>query len=462
MNITEEIQQNTDLSLGRKIHIAWSLSLPTIIAQITNIAMQYIDAAMVGRLGASASASVGLVSTTIWLFSGVTTAAIYGFAVQIAQAVGAGHDHRAASIFRQGMRSVLIFSLIMAGFAVAIASLLPGWLGAEADIRSDATSYFLIIGLFLPASQLRFYAGGCLQSTGDTKTPGILSVMLCLLNVILNALLIPGPSELTLAGHVISLPGAGLGVTGAALATGLSNLIIGLLLFYIAAFRNKYLKIVWKENVPFERDCLKNALKISVPIALESGAISGAMVVTTRIVAPLGTIAIAANSFAITAESFCYMPGYGLETSATTLVGQCIGAMHTKLARSFAWITTVMGMVIMAATGLVMFFVCPAVFAFLTPDAAVRALGVKVLRIELLAEPFFGASIVAAGAMRGAGDTLIPSIMNLISIWGVRVTLCALLVGTYGLTGAWIAMCAELCFRGIIFLIRLYLSKALS
>jgi Na+-driven multidrug efflux pump len=175
----------------------------------------------------------------------------------------------------------------------------------------------------------------------------------------------------------------------------------------------------------------------------------------TRIVAPLGTVAIAANSFAVTAESLCYMPGYGLGTAATTLVGQSIGAKRKDLAKSFSWITTFMGMAIMGAAGIVMYFICPWLFQFLAPVQEVQTLGIRVLRIELLAEPLFGASIVASGCLRGAGDTLIPSIMNLASMWGVRITLAALLAGTMGLTGVWIAMCVELCFRGAIFLIRL-------
>ena len=160
------------------------------------------------------------------------------------------------------------------------------------------------------------------------------------------------------------------------------------------------------------------------------------------------------------------MPGYGIASAATTLVGQSIGARRPEHARSFAWITTCMGMAIMAITGFAMYFFSPVVFSFLTPDTAVQALGVSVLRIELLAEPLFGASIVATGALRGAGDTLIPGVMNFLSIWGVRITLASILSKTMGLAGVWIGMSVELMFRGIIFLVRLgrgkWLEKALA
>ena len=183
---------------------------------------------------------------------------------------------------------------------------------------------------------------------------------------------------------------------------------------------------------------------------------------STRIVAPLGTVSIAANSFAVTAEALCYMPGYGLEGAAMTLVGQSIGAENKPMAKSFAWISTFMGMIIMGLTGIIMYFACPLVLGFLTPVEEVRILAASVLRIELLVEPLFGASIVAAGALRGAGDTLVPGILTMVSIWGVRITMMLILVGRMGLTGAWISMACELAFRGAIFLIRLARGKWLE
>jgi len=456
MTMTDEIRNHPDMSLGRKILIATKLSLPIILAQITTIAMQYIDSAMVGQLGEDASAAIGLVSSSIWLVNGVTSSAIYGYSVQVAHMVGAQEEKASRSLFRQGLKVVFLFSLLMMALSVSISSFLPSWLGADEIIWNDASGYFLIVSLFLPVTQLRFYLTASLQATGDTKTPGILSVLMCVLNVIFNAFLINDTLTLSpkSAAFSLTIHGLGMGVRGAALATGLSGLVIALITFFFAR-KNRYLKTVKGESARIDRDTLKHAASISFPMAIESAALSGAMVASTRIVAPLGSVSIAANSFAVTAESFCYMPGYGLETSATTLVGQSIGAEHKDLARSFAWVTTIMGMIIMTLTGILMYFISPYVLSFLTPVEEVSSLGVKVLRIELLAEPFFGASIVACGAMRGAGDTFIPSMMNLFSIWVVRITLSILLVGSMGLVGCWIAMCVELTFRGIIFLIRL-------
>lgn len=177
---------------------------------------------------------------------------------------------------------------------------------------------------------------------------------------------------------------------------------------------------------------------------------------TTVIVAPLGVFAIAANSFAITAESLCYMPGLGISEAATTLVGQSIGAARKTLARSFAYITVGMGMLVMALMGILMYVFAPEFIGFMSPVEEIRQLGTAALRIEAFAEPMFAASIVAYGVFVGAANTVVPCIMNVFSIWAVRLTLAAALAPSLGLQGVWTAMCIELCFRGTIFLLRLF------
>ena len=162
------------------------------------------------------------------------------------------------------------------------------------------------------------------------------------------------------------------------------------------------------------RRLLRTAARIAIPAAVERVTLSAAQIAATRIVSPLGTIAVAANSLAVTAESLCYMPGYGISAAATTLVGQSLGAGHKGRARRFAWLSTALGMAVMGLTAVLMYAGAPWLFRILTPDATVRALGVQVLRIEAFAEPLFAASIVAAGALRGAGDTLVPSVLNLV------------------------------------------------
>ena len=234
-------------------------------------------------------------------------------------------------------------------------------------------------------------------------------------------------------------------------------------MFYVLMARTPMLAKNYGKDVNMvsglQSGTIRKAFVLSLPVTFENVVMFGAMITITRIVAPLGVVAVAANSFAITAESLCYMPAYGIEEAATALVGQSIGAGRGKLALSFGRISVAFGMGIMAVTGMLMFMFAPFMIGILTPDAAVRELGVTILRIEAFAEPLYGASIVVTGVLRGAGDTLMSSLMNFLSLWAVRVVLSFLLVGRYGLVGVWIAMAAELCFRGTIFLVRMERKK---
>lgn len=421
----------------QKVATVWRLSVPAIVAQLTSIVMQYIDAAMVGGLGADASAAIGVVSTTTWLMGGMSSAVSMGFAVQVAQQIGADNHKEARKIFKNSIGAAIIFSLVLAAIGIAIHTGLPRWLGSESSVWKDASGYFLVYACSLPLIQLNRLAGDMLRSSGNMKIPSILNGSMCILDIIFNFFFI-----------------GRFGVIGAAIGTALAELVIAILMMWFACVRSSILSFRKSEGWQIELSIIKKAIKLGAPLGLEHTALCGAMVVSTRIIAPLGNIAIAAHSFAITAESLCYMPGYGIGSAATTLVGQSIGAKKKELARSFSQLSIGLGCGIMTLTAVIMFFLSPFVFSLLTPVPQVQALATTVLRIELFAEPFYAASIVASGALQGAGDTLIPSIMNLCSIWGVRLVISILLVGPCGLQGAWIAMAIELCVRGLLLLYR--------
>ena len=422
-------------TLKPQIRQVWRLSLPAILTQITTIAMQYIDSAMVGGLGANASAAIGLVASSTWLLGGVTYAISAGFSVQVAHHIGGGREAGARNVVRHGLLTALAVSGLLCLIGALISSPLPGWLHGDAAIRKDASAYFLVFACMLPFSQLNSLNSSFLQCSGDMVTPSILNAAMCVLDVIFNALLIPR-----------------LGVLGAGLGTALACAAVSLTMTARCCLHSPQLRLNRREAGHFDGAILKKALKIGLPVAVQEIAMNSAMVAATRIIAPLGPVSIAANSFAVTAESLCYMPGYGISSAATTLVGRSVGAGEAQAAKRYGNISIAMGAIFMGCTGLVMMLLCPLVFRVLTPVAEVRALAARVLRIELLAEPLFGVSIVAAGALRGTGDTLLPSLLNLGSIWIVRIGLASILVGRLGLMGMWIAMTIELCVRGLLML----------
>jgi putative MATE family efflux protein len=254
-----------------------------------------------------------------------------------------------------------------------------------------------------------------------------------------------------------------MGVVGAALGTGLAELLTAMAMLYFLTVRSPELNLR-QDRGSFRPTgkVLAKAAGIGGPMALQNVLIRGGYIASTIIVAPLGTIAIAANSFAITAESFCYMPGYGIADAATALVGQSVGAGRKELAKRFAWITTSLGMGIMGLLAILMYAIAPQLMQMLSPDTEVISLGARVLRIEAFAELGYAASIVAYGVCVGAGDTKWPSVMNFTSMWIVRILPAIFLVKVYGLVGFWIAMAVELTFRGTIFLVRIARGKWLK
>lgn len=455
--LLESIRSGRPMSWRQRLELIVRLSVPSMLAQLSSIVMLYIDASMVGSLGAEASASIGLVSTTTWLFNGVCAAAATAFSVQAAHRIGADDMEGARAVLRQSFVAVPLFGLLLSGIGCSVSGSLPGWLGGNASIVPDAARYFLIYSLSLPFLQLNFLSGGMLRCSGNMRIPSMLSILMCVLDVVFNIMLIFPSRELRLGGWTVSLPGADMGVAGAATGTALAVVVVSCLMTGYLCLRSPELALLRRPgSFRPTRRCLAEALRIGGPVGCEHIVICGAQIMSTVIVAPLGTAAIAANAFAITAESLCYMPGYGIADAATTLVGQGVGAGRQGLARKLAGMTVGIGMAVMAVTGLVMYLAAPQMIGVMTPDAEIRSLGTAILRIEAFAEPMFAASIVAYGAFVGAGDTLVPSFMNFFSMWAVRLTLAALLAPVLGLCGVWIAMCAELCFRGAIFLLRLW------
>ena len=443
-----QIRSGGTLTGGQQLKLCLMLSYPTIIAQLSSVLMQYIDTSMVGHLGAAAGAAIGLVAPCMWLLMGFCGACSSGFSVQVAHLIGANDFKAAREVFRQALVSALAFSGLVALLGMAVSGPLPHWLGGSPEILSDSSRYFFIVAACIPLMQIDWLCASMLQVSGNMKVPSYLNIGMCVLDVCFNYLFI----------YVLDM-----GVVGAALGTGLAELITASAMLYFATVRSRELNLLQDRGsfLPTAK-VLRKATGIGGPMALQHILIRGGYVASTVIVAPLGTIAIAANSFAITAESFCYMPGYGIADAATALVGQSVGAGRKELAQRFAWITTGLAMAIMSFLAVLMYLFAPQIMALLTPDAEVISLGVRVLRIEAFAEMGYAASIVAYGACVGAGDTKWPSIMNFTSMWIVRILPAIFLVKVYGLVGFWIAMAVELTFRGAIFLVRLGRGKWLE
>ena len=436
------IREGRTMTQREKLWLIVSLSIPSILAQISATVMFFIDASMVGHLGAKASAAIGIVETSGWLMGGLASAANMGFSVQVAHFIGANDFEAARRVLRQSLVCCTIWAVMISLTSVIIAPFLPYWMGGSADIARDASLYFAIFGVAGLFFQMEGLAGSMLKCSGNMKIPSILNIGMCVMDVGFNYLFI----------YILDL-----GVVGAAIGTGVAMLITAILMLYFLLVKSKMLSLVGRPgSFKPKEDTVRTAIKIGAPMGFQHLLMGGAYVVSTMIVAPLGTIAIAAHSLAITVESLCYMPGYGIAEAATTLVGQGIGAGQKMLTRSFAFMSVGLGISVMTLMGILMWTFAPELMALMSPVEEVIAQGTQVLRIEAWAEPMFAAAIVANGVFIGAGDTMIPAIMSLGSMWAVRLTLAATLAPRYGLKGVWTAMAIELTFRGSIFLTRLF------
>ena len=436
------IREGRTMTQSEKLWLIVSLSIPSILAQISATVMFFIDASMVGHLGAKASAAIGIVETSGWLMGGLASAANMGFSVQVAHFIGANDFEAARRVLRQSIVCCMAWAVMISLTSLIIAPFLPYWMGGSEDIAHDASLYFAIFGVAGLFFQMEGLAGSMLKCSGNMKIPSILNIGMCVMDVGFNYLFI----------YILDL-----GVMGAAIGTGVAMLITAGLMLYFLLVKSKMLSLAGRPgSFKPKKDTVRTAIKIGAPMGLQHLLMGGAYVVSTMIVAPLGTIAIAAHSLAITVESLCYMPGYGIAEAATTLVGQGIGAGQKILTRSFAFMSVGLGISVMTLMGVLMWIFAPELMALMSPVEEVIAQGTQVLRIEAWAEPMFAAAIVANGVFIGAGDTMIPAIMSLTSMWAVRLTLAATLAPKYGLKGVWTAMAIELTFRGSIFLTRLF------
>lgn len=411
--LSARMRQGETIPSRQTAQVALALSIPSILEQLVVTAMGYIDAAMVGHIGAEATASIGIVSSSTWLLHGVLVGLYTALSIQIAQYLGADRQDDARSVLRQAMLFNVILGVGAALFGLGISPFLPGWLGADPSLRANATAYFAIWSTALPFTMAMGMYTSILRAEGYALTASLISVLVCVLDAIFNFFLI-NPTR-TLWG--ITVWGAGLGVPGAALGTALATVVGGLLALAILLLREGPLCIRKPAPWKITRSCLRNLLWVGGPLAGERAAISLAQVVVVRIVAGLGTVAIAANSLAVNAEGLCYMAGYGIQSAAVTLIGQAVGANRKDMAKRFAWLCTGLGMGVMALSGVGLWIFAPTLMSLFTTDAAVIALGAQVLRIEAWAEPMFGASIVASGAMQGAGDSTSCFVLNIFSMW---------------------------------------------
>ena len=429
-----------EYSFRALLPVILTLAWPTMLDQLLQTAVQYIDTAMVGSLGTAATAAVGSTTTVNWLVGSTVSAIGVGFLAYISQARGAGLNEKARQASAQAVLAVLTVGIVFTAVTLSLAGVIPRLMQVEGEIARDASLYFFILYTPMLARTASIIFGTVLRAAGDTKTPMLVGLAVNATNVVLNFLLIY-PARIWQVGRwEIFLPGAGLGVMGAAAASAIAFAVGGCLIT-VALWRHPEVSPRGQSLRP-NREVLLPCLRVAAPNALQRFGTSLGYVVFAATVNSLGPIATAAHTIANTVESAFYVPGYGMQTAAATLAGNALGAGDTKRLRALARTVIAVEVTLMAVSGGLLFLLAPRAMLLFSKDAAVILLGATVLRMVALSEPFYGVSIVVEGMMQGMGRTVMPLVTNLIGMWAIRIvgTLLCTQLWHMGLVSAWACM----------------------
>lgn len=447
-----QLRENSRKLRQTQTYTLLSLAGPAILEQLLLTAATYVDTAMIGTLGATATAAVAVNSSTIFLITGLLVAVGVGYSVQVAHSLGRGDTAYAAAVSRQALVGALVIGAVFMALLGGLSAQIPKWLGAEDSILNDAGKYLLYYSMGLPLQTCLAVFSAVLRCAGDTKTPLLFNAGANLINVILNFLFIFPAREITIWGEKIHVWGAGLGVAGAAMGTALSAGIMGLSLVLIIFIKKSPVQMCLGESFYPDGRIIRRAVALGLPVVLERITLSAGQLIMTRLVTSLGNLALAANHVAVTAEGISYLPAQGISFAATALVGQAVGGRDPKRARKYSNISGVVGAIAGGVGGLLLFCFARPLSGVFTPDPQVMALAADMLRIVAISEPFFGLSIVLSGVLRGTGDSRSPFFIVLLGMWGVRILMAPALLyaAGLGLSAVWIAMVADLTVRGIL------------
>lgn len=430
------------------------LAWPVFIEQVLTTLVQSVDTAMVGSLGKTATASVSISATPMMMINGIVMSFGIGFTALIARSVGAQNYERANSLTRQAMTTVILMGVPLALICFFLSAAVPRWMGAEPDVLVLATGYNKIMALSMVFRTMTMVLTAIYRGFGDTRTPMFINAGVNIGNVIGNYFMIYQPHNVKLFGRTIHVWGAGWGVAGAARASTGTAIIGSLILVSLTFLRPSRLQVSFKQSFKLEKQDIKDVSTISMPAMFERFTMGAAGVVIASTVASLGTLAVASNSLASTAESFCYMPGFAFGAAATTLMGQSIGAERYDLAERYVHTCIKMAMVLMLFMSSLLFIFAPQILSLFTPDAEVIALGTVLLRILAVIQVPYMVSMIDSGALRGAGDTKVLFYITLMSMWGVRVLGATICVKVLGLGVPFVIICMDadnivrmICFR---------------
>lgn len=435
------------------IGVIWALAWPTMLEQLMQTAVQYIDTAMVGSLGTQATAAVGATTTVNWLIGSSISALSIGFLAFIAKACGAGDKGASKKAAAQAVLTVLVVGIFFTIATLSLSNVIPVWMQVDKSIQALAGTYFFVLYLPMLPRTASIIFGTVLRAAGDTKTPMKAGIVMNIINVVLNFLLIYPTREISVLGIQMIMPGAGLGVIGAAAASAIAFAVGGIIITIV----------LWKhpmvspggESLKPDKNILKPCMKVALPNMLQRFGTSLGYVAFASMINSLGEVSTAAHTIANTVESLFYIPGYGMQTAAATLAGNAYGANDNRRMKSLSRMFIPIEIVLMIISGSLLFIGAPWLMSIFSKSDEVIHLGATVLRMVAVSEPFYGFSIIVEGFMMGVGKTKAPFVYNIIGMWGVRIVgtfICTQLL-SMGLISSWACMIAHNLLLFVMFLV---------
>ena len=416
------------------------LAIPVILEQILTTLLQYVDTAMVGRLGAAATSSVSLTTSVNWLIGSAFSAIGIAVVAIVSAAYGAGDQDKIRKVSSQIVIYILASGLVIGALAVGLSPVIPIWMQADVSIQRQASIYFGIISLPLVFRASSIICACALRAVKDTRTPFVINLIANVLNMILNYLLIYT---------------AGLGVTGAAIATAISSVAAGVAMF-IVMMRSPVLKC--GKQIKFDRDICRETVQIGLPALATSTVSCLGHVVFASLVSSMGTTVFAAHSIALSAETLFYLPGYGLRSATSTLIGISVGEDDHDKFKVIERQSVLLTVAMMAVTGIMLFLLAEPMMRIFTPDEEVIRQGSRILKLIAVSEPLYGLMIVSEGIYYGLGQTKITFVVATIGSWGIRIlstVICVHVIHTT-LFEVWICMFADNTFRALALSIPLF------
>jgi putative MATE family efflux protein len=418
-----------DWTKGNILRNLLSLSWPMVVSNSLNMLGPTIDMIWVGKLGSASIAGVGIAGMAVMVVNSARMGLTTGTRAMIARFFGGGDIRGSNHVAQQAFIISAAFSIIMAVIGIALAEVIMRIMGVEPDVVSEGAAYMRIMFIGSVAMSFRMMGEGIMQASGDAQTPMRIAVFFRLFHVALCPFLIFGwwifPR---------------LGVSGAALTNVISqSLGVGLSLWVLFSGRSR-LRLTLK-GLSLDRSIIWRIVKIGIPASITGIERSFANLVLVWFIVPFGTFAVAAHTVVQRASQFLYMPSQGFGQAAGVLAGQNLGAGQPGRAERTGWLAAGVFTSIMLVSSVVVFLWAENIVRIFNSEPDLVEIASTFLRIEIVSYLVFGLVVVLSQCLNGVGDTAIPMITTLLTMWLVQVPLAYFLpritgLGVYGVRWA--------------------------